>query len=72
MAEYMISDQRLDGGTVTGLKPVDIQNSAWEVSASWVLTGEDASYNGVTPLHPFDFRKGTWGAWQIVGRLETL
>jgi len=37
-----------------------------------VLTGEDASYNGVTPKHLFDPRNGQWGAWQVVGRYEEL
>ncbi len=51
-------------------KAADLQNSAWEVSAGWVLTGENASYNGVTPCHPFSWRNGGWGAWQIVARYE--
>ena len=39
----------------------DLQNTAWEISAGWVLTGEDASYNGVTPRHPFDPGNGRLG-----------
>lgn len=72
MAEYAISDQKVSGGTVTGTKPVDLKNSAWEATGSWVLTGEDASYNGVTPLHPFSLHNGNWGAWQVVARYATL
>jgi len=49
-----------------------LQNSAWEVSGSWVLTGEDASFNGVTPRHPFDPRNGAWGAFQIAARWAAL
>ncbi|HUA65875.1 MAG TPA: porin [Alphaproteobacteria bacterium] len=68
MGEYVVSDQDVKNGAALA----DLQNTAWEVSASWVLTGEDASYNGVTPRHPFSLHSGGWGAWQVVGRYEEL
>jgi phosphate-selective porin OprO and OprP len=72
LGEYAVSDQRVTGGTVTGTKAVYLQNTAWELSSGWVLTGEDASYNGVTPLHPFNLHSGCWGAWQVVARYANL
>ena len=73
LGEYVIDNQRLAGGSVTGAnKSVDLQNSAWDISAGWVLTGEDAGYNGVTPLHPFNLHGGSWGAWQVVARYANL
>jgi phosphate-selective porin OprO/OprP len=66
--EYVISDQRVS----LAKKSADLQNTAWEATGSWVLTGEDASYNGVTPLHPFDPRIGQWGALQVVARYAQL
>ena len=45
---------------------------AWEVTGSYVLTGEDASYNGVTPRHDFDLSSGHWGAFELVGRYGQL
>jgi phosphate-selective porin OprO and OprP len=68
LGEYVVSDQDVKNGAALA----DLQNTAWEVSASWVLTGEDASYNGVTPRHPFNLHSGGWGAWQVVGRYEEL
>ncbi len=68
LGEYAISDQRVQRGTTSTY----LDNTAWEISGGWVLTGEDAGYNGVTPKHPFDFRKGQWGAWQLVARYEQL
>jgi len=68
MAEYVISDEQV----ASTKKSADLENSAWEVTGSWVLTGEDAAYNGVTPLHPFDPRSGHWGAWQVVARYAAL
>ena len=47
-------------------------NRAWEVTTSYVLTGEDASYNGVTPRHDFDLSKGQWGALELEGRVGEL
>jgi phosphate-selective porin OprO/OprP len=66
--ECLISDQRVRNGAGAA----DLQNTGWEVSAGWVLTGENDSYNGLTPKHPFDPRKGQWGAWQIVARFAEL
>ncbi|HWT82705.1 MAG TPA: porin, partial [Candidatus Methylomirabilis sp.] len=46
LGEYVISDQKVKR---TGVGPIGasyLQNTAWEVSASWVLTGEDAAYVG--------------------------
>ncbi len=71
MAEYAISNQRV---TRSGALPLSasLQNTAWQIAASWVLTGEDASFNGVVPRRPFDIANGQWGAFQIVGRYTAL
>jgi phosphate-selective porin OprO/OprP len=71
MGEYAVSDQHLRR---IGPTPAhaELQNTAWEVTAGWVLTGEDAGYNGVTPRHSFDPRNGGWGAWQLVARYGQL
>jgi len=68
LGEYVVSDQKV---TAPG-SSADLRNTAWEVSLGWVLTGETASYNGLTPKHPFDFSKGQWGAWQLVARYADL
>ncbi|MGA2245097.1 MAG: porin [Verrucomicrobiota bacterium] len=68
LGEYVVSDQQVASLT----KSADLQNTAWDVAGSWVLTGEDAAYSGVTPLHPFDLHGGGWGAWQVVARYAEL
>jgi phosphate-selective porin OprO/OprP len=68
MAEYVVSDQQV----ALAKTSADLHNTAWEVTGSWVLTGEESSYNGVIPLHPFDPRTGGWGAWQLVARYAGL
>jgi phosphate-selective porin OprO/OprP len=74
MAEYAISSQDVTR-SATLLVPAsstNVQNTAWQVAASWVLTGEDASFNGVVPRRPFSIANGQWGALQIVGRYTAL
>ncbi|HEX6927256.1 MAG TPA: porin [Longimicrobiaceae bacterium] len=50
----------------------EVSQSAWQLAASWVLTGEDASYRGVIPSRPLDFSRGGWGAWEVAGRFQAL
>ncbi len=70
MGEYIFSDQQVSSSRG---RSADLQNTAWEITAGWVLTGEDATYNnGVTPRHPFDPLAGRWGALQLVGRYAEL
>lgn len=68
LGEYAISDQGVRNGAATA----DLRNTAWEITGGWYLTGEHASFTGITPLHPFDPRKGQWGAWQVVVRYSEL
>jgi phosphate-selective porin OprO/OprP len=70
LGEYVISDQGVKNSAT--LKTANLRNSAWEISGGWVLTGEDATFSGVTPRHPFDPRNGGWGALQVVGRFAEL
>ena len=72
MGEYAISDQGVKTTGTPVSRSATLDNTAWEVTGGWVLTGEDASYNGVTPSHPFDPRNGNWGAFQVVGRYAEL
>ena len=70
LGEYAISDQAVRN-TTTGSR-ADLQNTAWEVTGGWILTGEKASFTGVAPLHPFNPHSGEWGAFQLVGRYSEL
>jgi len=72
MAEYAISDQQVQRTVGATTFHADLQHTAWEISGGWVLTGEDATFNGVTPKHPFNPHNGQWGALQVVGRYADL
>jgi phosphate-selective porin OprO and OprP len=71
LGEYVISDQRLrvDAGSSSS---AHIHNSAWQVAASYLLTGEENSWKGFTPKKPFSFSGGGWGAWEIAARIGQL
>lgn len=60
LGEYVSSSQRVSNGTSK-----DIVNTSWQATASYVLTGEKASYKGVKP-------KGKLGAFELVGRYNEL
>lgn len=49
-----------------------LENQAYTVQGSYVITGEDASYTGVKPTQPFSLKDGGWGAWEIAGRFGGL
>jgi len=52
----------------------DIAARAWQVAASWVLTGETATdaSAGIRPRAIFDPSSGHWGAFQIAARVQGL
>jgi phosphate-selective porin OprO/OprP len=57
-------------------KYTTLTNSAWQVAGSYVLTGENATYTGVTPRGDFRPSKdggwGGWGAWELAARVGEL
>lgn len=67
-AEYVTSRVPVRGGDVVE----SIWHEAWQVTGSWVLTGEDATEAGVAPQRDFDFEGGGWGALQVAVRYHTL
>lgn len=68
LGEYVVDDQQFQRAAVVD----HIRNTAWQIQGSVVLTGEKATYTGVTPAHPFDLSKGNWGAFELVGRYGDL
>jgi phosphate-selective porin OprO/OprP len=66
--EYMRSRQRIARTTVSD----DAVNHGWEVTGSYVLTGETSSDRGVRPRSPFDPQAGHWGALQAIARYTEI
>lgn len=67
IGEYVESKQELAVGAVRRA----ITNDAWQVSASYVLTGEDNSFRGVVRPKK-SFGDGGYGAFEIAARVSQL
>jgi phosphate-selective porin OprO and OprP len=66
IAEYANVSQEVTNGTLNGR----LNNNAWQIAASYLLTGEDASFKGVKPKRPFESGKDGWGAFELVARYQ--
>ena len=68
LGEYVESSNevKLEANSAT------LTHSAWQVAASYVLTGEAASFAGVRPRRNFDPTSGAWGAFEVKGRIGGL
>ena len=49
-----------------------LMHSAWQLSGSYFLTGERASFRSAAPKKPFDLKAHTWGALEIAVRYGEL
>ena len=67
-AEYVIARQAVRRAATTAT----LANESWQVTGSWVLSGEAATGRIIAPRKPFDWSKKTWGAFEIVARVNAL
>lgn len=68
LGEYVVSSQKVSLGETK--KTLD--NDAYQVALSYVLTGEKASFKGVTPEHNFYPSANSWGAFEVAARYNAL
>jgi len=68
LGEYVRSNEHMKRGSSN----VTADQVAWQASATYLLTGEAASYKGVVPLEPFQPSKGGWGAWELAARFHSI
>ena len=74
LGEYVVSSQELlqaGSGAGAGSK-AKFKNTAWQVGASYFLTGENNSFEPVAPRKPFSPANGAWGAWELTARVGEL
>jgi phosphate-selective porin OprO and OprP len=71
LGEYAISSQevRRDAG---GRSSQRIANTAWQIGASYFLTGEENGIQPITPRSPFNLHGDGWGAWELAARVGQL
>ncbi|ADI28504.1 OprO/OprP family phosphate-selective porin [Methylotenera versatilis] len=70
--EYVQVEQDVSRVGNTGKRHDKLKNDAWQIAASWIITGEDAGYVNPTVLHPFNVDTGDLGAWELVARYSEL
>ncbi len=72
MGEYVVSTQHLSGIGKNGAVNIKQSNTAWQILASYVFTGEDNSFGSIKPIQQFSPLEGKWGALQFAARWSQL
>jgi len=72
LGEYVVSSHEISRAAGGPPTRATIRNTAWQVAASWFLTGEENSYGRVQPKRNFDPANGGWGAFEIAARVGEL
>ena len=68
LGEYVQTAQDVKNGNTFG----EISMSSWQVAASYVITGEKASFKSVTPRKQFNPGVRSFGAVELAGRYTQL
>jgi phosphate-selective porin OprO/OprP len=68
LGEYAISWQEVRRVATTA----DLKHTAWQVTGSFFVTGEKASFKSAAPKHPFDPASHAFGALELVARYSEL
>ncbi len=68
-AEFLQREDEMLGGAVR----VDVTTKAWYAALSWIVTGEDKTFETrITPASPFDITEGNWGAVEVAFRIAAV
>jgi phosphate-selective porin OprO and OprP len=70
--EYVLSSVEVSRTGAAGPPSLEVDNEAWNIAISYVLTGEKNSFNRISPHHPVDLSNDGWGAWEIAARFGEL
>jgi phosphate-selective porin OprO/OprP len=65
LTEYTVTEEGFQKGNVRR----DVAFRAWQVGASWILTGEKKGFTSPTPRRPFEPLNHGWGAWELAVRV---
>ena len=69
-----VGNQVTEGSFTKNVETIDQTISAWNVTASWVLTGEKNVFlnQGIKPFHNFNPWQRHWGAFQVAARASAI
>jgi phosphate-selective porin OprO/OprP len=71
IGEYVQVSQEVSRTLPTGTSRGRINNHAWQLAASYFLTGEEAAFRGYTPSSTFRLGE-SWGAFELTARYHEL
>jgi phosphate-selective porin OprO and OprP len=72
IGEYTEVSQDVSRILAAGNRTGTVDTDAWQLAASYFLTGEEAAFRGFKPLTTFSPSEGTWGAFEVVARVQSL
>ena len=73
LGEFIAEKQGVNtSGVSAGGGFTSYETTAWNVSMNYVLTGENATLDGIVPREPFDPKNGGWGAWEMALRYDGI
>jgi phosphate-selective porin OprO/OprP len=68
LGEYVVSSNEVSRAATSA----KLKHRAWQLAGSFTLTGEPASYRGLSPKKSFDQATGVWGSFEVVARYNVL
>jgi phosphate-selective porin OprO/OprP len=72
IGEFTEVEQEVSRVVATGVRSATVDTYAWQLAASYFLTGEEASFRGFQPKSRFSLEDNTWGAFEVVARAQAL
>lgn len=72
LGEYTHVSEDVSRFAGAALREGTMDTYAWQVQASWFVTGEEEAYRGFKPTNVFSLANDTWGAWELVARYHVL
>ena len=72
IGEFTEVEQEVSRVVPTGVRSATVDTYAWQLAASYFLTGEEASFRGFQPKARFSLEDNTWGAFELVARAQAL
>ena len=72
LGEYAVVSQDVTRAVTGGARSDTLDNKAWQLQFSWLLTGEDEGFRNPTPGTNFEVGKPGRGAWELVARFHEL
>ena len=73
LGEFIAEKQGVNtAGIGAGGGFTNYETTAWNITMNFMLTGEDATLDGIVPFQPVDFKNDQFGAWEMIFRYDGM